>query len=123
MAEQQLLTPQQLAERWQCHPRTVRKLAELGKLRGLRVGDLWRFKLADVEAFESANANTAPAAPEKAAAERAARSTHQPASDFALPDGYEPIFPEAWGREPTTGKRPASRRGATTRERPTPRRN
>jgi excisionase family DNA binding protein len=46
------LTAKQLAQRWQVTQRTVINLALSGRLRGIRIGRLWRFRPQDVDAWE-----------------------------------------------------------------------
>lgn len=109
MAGQQYLTAAQLAERWQCSARHVRRLAESQKLRGMRVGDLWRFSVAAVEAYEQAQTSE-PADLPVAMAARERQEVRAPGSldSVALPAGYEPVFPELWpGYVPQTKKKAA----------------
>jgi len=47
------LTPQQLADRWQCSESHVRNMVRRGELPAMRLGGkLLRFRLEDVEEFE-----------------------------------------------------------------------
>ncbi|OWV64274.1 hypothetical protein CDZ97_10330 [Mameliella alba] len=46
------LTPDMLAERWQCSAETVRMMVKRGELRGFRVGRMIRIPLAAVEEHE-----------------------------------------------------------------------
>ncbi len=48
-----LLTIDQAAEKLQVKPRTVRKWLQKGKLKGVKVGRLWRIREADLEKFVS----------------------------------------------------------------------
>ena len=49
------MTPEMVAERWQCSATHVRSLFRQGKLRGFRVGErLIRFRIEDIEKFEQA---------------------------------------------------------------------
>lgn len=49
-----ILTPAQVAERWQVNERTVRRMCASGRLPGLRLsGKLLRLRLSDVEEFEN----------------------------------------------------------------------
>lgn len=57
------LTPEQIAARWQVHPRTVQRLCESGKLRGFRIGDLWRVSVAVLAEYEGQAAPGAEAEP------------------------------------------------------------
>ena len=50
----QLLTPDQLADRWQCQRTHIYRLAREGKLPSVKLGRLYRFRTADIEAFEQA---------------------------------------------------------------------
>lgn len=56
-----VLTPIQIAERWQCRPDPVRELLDTGKLRGFRVGRRWRCALSEVERYERGEPVPAPA--------------------------------------------------------------
>jgi excisionase family DNA binding protein len=49
---EQLLTAEQVAERWQCPVSQVYRLARDGRLRCVRLGRYVRFRLEDIEAFE-----------------------------------------------------------------------
>jgi excisionase family DNA binding protein len=51
MTEQKLLTPDQVAERLQISRVTVMDFLRKGRLKGHRVGRLWRIKEEDLEAF------------------------------------------------------------------------
>ena len=51
MTEQKLLTPDQVAERLQISRVTVMDFLRKGRLKGYRVGRLWRIKEEDLEAF------------------------------------------------------------------------
>jgi excisionase family DNA binding protein len=51
MTEQKLLTPDQVAERLQISRVTVMDFLRKGRLKGHRVGRLWRIKEDDLEAF------------------------------------------------------------------------
>jgi excisionase family DNA binding protein len=53
MAEE-LLTPEQVAQRLKVTDRTVYSLLRSGRLRGARVGRLWRIRPTDLETFLSA---------------------------------------------------------------------
>lgn len=49
------LTVQQLAERWQRHPTWLTHAARQGEIPGAwKLGHLWRFRLAEIEAYEQA---------------------------------------------------------------------
>ncbi len=46
-----LLTPEEAAERMAVSPKTLRDWLRSGELRGVKVGKLWRVRPADLEAF------------------------------------------------------------------------
>jgi excisionase family DNA binding protein len=50
-AERQVLTPEQVAEELQVSVRTVMSFLRSGRLKGFRVGRLWRIKASDLQAF------------------------------------------------------------------------
>ena len=53
MSHPNVYTPETLAERWQCHHSTIRKMISRGELPAFRVGSsLLRIRVADVESFE-----------------------------------------------------------------------
>lgn len=46
-------TPEQVAERWACDPKTVRNMLNSGDLTGFRVGQkLWRIRAEKLEEYE-----------------------------------------------------------------------
>ncbi len=47
------VTPDMLAERWDCSAETVRQMVKRGELRGFRVGRMIRIPWAAIEEFES----------------------------------------------------------------------
>jgi excisionase family DNA binding protein len=51
MTDQRLLTPEQVADRLQISRVTVMDYLRKGRLKGHRVGKLWRVKEEDLEAF------------------------------------------------------------------------
>jgi excisionase family DNA binding protein len=51
-------TPKTLAERWECSPNHVLKLAREGKLSFFRIGKMYRFPVDAVEAYERGNTVT-----------------------------------------------------------------
>jgi excisionase family DNA binding protein len=51
MTDQKLLSPEQVAERLQISRWTVMDYLRAGKLKGHKVGRLWRVKESDIEAF------------------------------------------------------------------------
>ncbi len=52
-----LLTPEQVAQRFQISPRTVRFHAQTAELPAVRVGRQWRFRPADLERYLSRQRN------------------------------------------------------------------
>lgn len=49
----QSLTTEQLAGRWQRRPQWIRQAAKQGRIPGAwKLGHLWRFRLAEIEAYE-----------------------------------------------------------------------
>jgi len=48
---ERLLTSKQVAQILQVHPLTVLKYIKAGKLRGIKLGRVWRFREKDVEQF------------------------------------------------------------------------
>jgi excisionase family DNA binding protein len=107
------LTPRQVADRWACSPRHVRRLCAAGELRAMRLGlDAWRISIESVEAFEQARTSTTPAAATETPKQEASRSREvQPATvvdGFTLPADYVPCFPDLWpGHEPRATKKAA----------------
>ena len=51
-----LLTMQDLADRWQCHERTVRNEIHRGDLPATKVAGMWRIKPQDADAYLAARA-------------------------------------------------------------------
>jgi excisionase family DNA binding protein len=49
-----LLTAEQLAARWQIKPSTVYAMSRKGSIPTVRLGRLYRYRLADIEAYEEA---------------------------------------------------------------------
>ncbi len=60
---EQLLTPHQVAERFQVNERTVTVWLREGHLRGFKVGKEWRISPDDLQAFLEATANMPPYRP------------------------------------------------------------
>ncbi len=54
-----MLTPEQVAQRCQVRPRTVLEWLRSGRLRGVKLGKLWRIEPTDLRAFVAANASDA----------------------------------------------------------------
>jgi excisionase family DNA binding protein len=48
---QNLYTVEQVAEKFEVHPETVRKLARAGELSGKKIGNSWRFSDEDLSKF------------------------------------------------------------------------
>jgi len=48
---EKLLTPEEVAERLVVSPKSIREWLRIGKLRGVKVGRLWRIRERDLEAF------------------------------------------------------------------------
>ena len=101
------MTPRQVAERWSCSPRHVRRLCLSGELAAMRLGTDWRISVAAVEAHE-AGQTSQPAADTTGTA---ASETGAPV--FELPARYEQRFPHLLGMEPATraGRRKSASRG------------
>lgn len=55
MVEDQFLTVEQVSKTLQLHPYTVLKYIKEGKLRGVKLGRMYRLKKSDVEAFLEKN--------------------------------------------------------------------
>lgn len=47
--------PSELAEIWGVSRSMIQKLISQGRLGALRIGDMWRIRESDVEAYEAAN--------------------------------------------------------------------
>lgn len=50
-----LLTPEEAAKRLAISPRTLREWLRAGKLKGVKMGSLWRIAEHDLDAFIEAN--------------------------------------------------------------------
>jgi excisionase family DNA binding protein len=46
---EQLLDTEEAAAAMRIHPKTLQKLARRGRVRGIRVGKLWRFRASDIQ--------------------------------------------------------------------------
>lgn len=105
-----LLTAAQVAARWQVSAATVNRYARTGVVPAVRVGGSWRFAEHAVEAYERRQSTAAATVEQPVSAARPALTVVD-----SLPDGYEPIFPALWGREPTAtaAASPAARRGVS----------
>jgi len=49
--EKEYYSPQEIAEKFNLKPRTVANWIRKGKLKAIKLGDLWRVHRADLEAF------------------------------------------------------------------------
>lgn len=100
------MTPRQVAERWSCSTRHVRRLCEAEQLTAMRIGlTNWRIAVSAVEAYEDGHTTTVE--PEQPASDSAPREVrHASTADgFTLPADYSPVFPDLWpGHEATTKK-------------------
>ncbi len=63
MASDEILTPQEAADRYKVSKRTIQRLAAEGRVPALRVGGSLRFRVADLEAAFASP--PAPAPPER----------------------------------------------------------
>lgn len=54
------LTPEGLAAHWKRPVEWVRRAANAGDIPGVKIGGLWRFDPADIEAFETRHKNRDP---------------------------------------------------------------
>lgn len=93
------LTAAQVAERWQCSEEHVTRLARRKQLRALKSGRIWRFALADIEAYERAHTSE-PEAGGGTRSERQGRgTTARPA--VALDGPYDAVVkgPVPWRSE------------------------
>lgn len=102
------LTPREVADRWRCSARQVRRLCASGELVAMRLGlESWRIAVAAVEAYERANtrAGHADEAP-KPEAPRRKEVAVAGLDGFELPPDYEPVFGHLWpGHVPAKRKR------------------
>jgi excisionase family DNA binding protein len=96
------LTPRQVAERWGCSPRHVRRLCRSGELRAMRLGqDAWRISMEAVETFEQAR--TSGAASSTSDEGRKAEVV-RPVFGVLVESGADLVLPERWWEsQPTTG--------------------
>ncbi|GAA2237405.1 hypothetical protein GCM10010401_06960 [Rarobacter faecitabidus] len=67
-----LLTPTDLADRWQRDPRWIRYAAKSGSIPGTKIGGRWRFRLDDIEAYETRHSNMDPLSMTELSAKRQA---------------------------------------------------
>ena len=51
MPEKEYYSPQEIAEKFNIKPRTVSAWIRQGKLKGVKLGDLWRVHRSDLQAF------------------------------------------------------------------------
>lgn len=82
-----MLSAQDVAARWNVDERTVQLLAARQQLRGFKIGRVWRFSEADVDAYVASQTNAAP--PEPAPAAAAAPLTT-----------YSDTYRDLWGGQP-----------------------
>ena len=116
------LTPRQVAERWGCSPRHVRRLCASGELRAMRLGiDAWRISLEAVEAYEAAQ--TSGPVPSTSHERPTPEPIATAAEGVVLPADYEPVFPALWGMAPEEAAQPAARRGGSAQRKAPVRRN
>lgn len=88
-----VLTPSDVARRWNCSPGHVRRLCRSGQLPAMRLGSDWRISPSAVEAYGREHTNRPDPSPVSGAT--------APAPSVAvggLPDDYEPVFPHLWKR-------------------------
>lgn len=107
------LTPRELAERWSCSARHVRRLCGSGALPAMRLGiESWRISLAAVEAYEAARTGGAVSStPNEGRKAEAPRREVRPTIDLALPADYAPVFADLWpGHVPAKKQAPPVRR-------------
>lgn len=57
---QRLLSPVEVANTLQLKPDTIRILLRTGKLRGIKIGKVWRVRIQDLEEFIQAGEITVP---------------------------------------------------------------
>jgi excisionase family DNA binding protein len=55
--EKEYYSPQEIAEKFNLKPRTVANWIRQGKLKAIKLGDLWRVHRTDLEAFIKASQN------------------------------------------------------------------
>jgi excisionase family DNA binding protein len=104
------MAPRQLAERWNCSARHVRRLCASGELRAMRLGqEAWRISLGAVAEYEYAHSTPEVGGPDPAPKTQEVRPVTTVAG-FTLPDDYVPVFPHLWpGHEARTKKAASSR--------------
>jgi excisionase family DNA binding protein len=59
-AYEHLLTSEEAAAFLQIHPKTLQKLARQGSVPALRIGDLWRFRISELDRWVSEEINSSP---------------------------------------------------------------
>lgn len=100
------LTPREVAERWGCSARHIRRLCGSGELRAMRLGlESWRISMDAVSEYEQRHTSE-PAAPAPTAAPKTQEVRPTAVVDgFTLPADYTPCFPDLWpGHAPQTKK-------------------
>lgn len=90
------LTAAEVAERWQCSEETVTRLARRRTIQALRIGRVWRFPFAHVEAYEAAH-TVGPEATSATGAPRV-RERASTSAAVALDGAYAPVVkgPVPW---------------------------
>lgn len=111
------MTPLQVADRWSCSPRHVRRLCGSGALRSMRLGDALRIALADVLAYEAEH--TSEPAPLKVARaeQEVARTLGVSTTANIGPAPENPVFPALWGLPALPAAQPAAGRGRSAAKR------
>ena len=77
---EQYLTSEQVAKKLQVHPFTVLKYLKSGKLKGVKIGRMYRIKEGDVEKFLE-KISTTPSKPSEAPAEDQEKKKPEPKPD------------------------------------------
>jgi excisionase family DNA binding protein len=91
---EQLLTPEAAAEKLAVSVKTVKNLLRSGKLRGVKVGNLWRLRQEALEDYLRQHASNKPVALEKATANTQPWQDHLAGRDKGKSlDSYKPRTP------------------------------
>jgi excisionase family DNA binding protein len=96
-AEPAVLTPSDVAKRWNCSPGHIRRLCRSGQLPAMRLGSDWRIGADAVAAYWQAHMNR----PEPEPSPVSEPEPVAPAPSVAvggLPEGYSPVFPHLWNQ-------------------------
>lgn len=93
------LTADAVAERWQCSPEHVTRMARSRQLRAMKSGRIWRFRLKDVEAYEAAHTSDAESETPQGSGLTRAYASQRPAIE--LSGTYAPVVkgPVPWRSE------------------------